>query len=159
MFCVAGRVLPEREFYPPALAEGDTEAGFSQMPFDTQLPTQANLLSRFGAAVPPQKGTAAWHNSCVSVLCLDSATDCAYSCNRLLDGGCVGQLVRVVPAQATVMSLVFPVLHASYQPFSLSQPTEQAIHDRQSVNQTTNQLLAQPLNLNQSITSSKSGHS
>lgn len=48
-----GRLLDERDFQPPPLAEGESDAGFSQMPFDTQLPTQAstqaNLLPRFGA--------------------------------------------------------------------------------------------------------------
>ncbi|KAL0048805.1 hypothetical protein WJX82_011551 [Trebouxia sp. C0006] len=56
----AGRLLDERDFHPPALAEGDSDAGFSQMPFDThagtQGGTQANLLTRFGAVdLPPRQ--------------------------------------------------------------------------------------------------------
>ena len=59
----AGRLLDERDFHPPPLADGDTDAGFSQMPFDAQLPTQtgtqANLLPRFGAVVAPSTGAPA----------------------------------------------------------------------------------------------------
>ncbi|DBA89074.1 hypothetical protein WJX77_001689 [Trebouxia sp. C0004] len=55
----AGRLLDERDFHPPALAEGDSDAGFSQMPFDTQAGTQgctqANLLTRFGAVDLPSR--------------------------------------------------------------------------------------------------------
>ncbi len=59
MYCL-GRLLDERDFHPPALAEGDSNAGFSQMPFDTQAGTQggtqANLLTRFGAVdLPPRQ--------------------------------------------------------------------------------------------------------
>ncbi|KAL3155606.1 hypothetical protein ABBQ38_010860 [Trebouxia sp. C0009 RCD-2024] len=59
----AGRLLDERDFHPPALPDGDSDAGFSQMPLDTQMPTQAgtqaNLLTRFGAVdVPPRRGPA-----------------------------------------------------------------------------------------------------
>ena len=58
--CCLGRLLDERDFHPPALAEGDSDAGFSQMPFDTQAGTQggtqANLLTRFGAVdLPPRQ--------------------------------------------------------------------------------------------------------
>ena len=60
---MTGRLLDERDFHPPALADGDSDAGFSQMPFDTQMPTQggtqANLLTRFGAVDgPPMRGPA-----------------------------------------------------------------------------------------------------
>ena len=59
---VAGRLLDERDFQPPALAEGESDAGFSQMPFDTQAGTQggtqANLLTRFGAVDMPAKRSA-----------------------------------------------------------------------------------------------------
>ena len=63
VFMVAsGRLLDERDFQPPALAEGESEAGFSQMPFDTQMGTQggtqANLLTRFGAVGAPKRATA-----------------------------------------------------------------------------------------------------
>lgn len=55
-----GRLLDERDFHPPALPDGDTDAGFSQMPLDTQMAatqagTQANLLTRFGAVDAPQR--------------------------------------------------------------------------------------------------------
>ena len=58
--CYLGHLLDERDFHPPALAEGDSDAGFSQMPFDTQAGTQggtqANLLTRFGAVdLPPRQ--------------------------------------------------------------------------------------------------------
>ena len=53
----SGRLLDEKDFHPPALADGDSDAGFSQMPLDTQLATQggtqANLLTRFGAVDAP----------------------------------------------------------------------------------------------------------
>ena len=57
----SGRLLDEADFHPPALADGDTDAGFSQMPLDTQMATQggtqANLLTRFGAVdVAPRRG-------------------------------------------------------------------------------------------------------
>ena len=70
----AGRLLDERDFYPPALAEGDSDAGFSQMPFDTQLSTQggtqANLLNRFGAVdVPPRQRPVTGDSTLCSSVC------------------------------------------------------------------------------------------
>lgn len=69
--CV-GRLLDEREYHPLPLAEGESDAGFSQMPLDTQLPgqagTQANLLPRFGAVSVPAPGELTL--ACRSCFCL-----------------------------------------------------------------------------------------
>lgn len=58
-YVFSGRLLDERDFHPPALADGDSDAGFSQIPLDTQMATQggtqANLLTRFGAVDPPPR--------------------------------------------------------------------------------------------------------